>query len=147
MLDYVLFDQEPFDLFVDFLKSKDISPETSENDGIYEIRIPNNMDEVLANAVEQKYDELMNLNRALFFEKNPPSESNFSVATLLITLKNGASTNAHVRPDLVYRILQAIEKDELDEFVAAIVNAVENPDERSYCQKVRDGDIVFGDND
>jgi hypothetical protein len=145
MLDYVLFDQEPFDLFVNFLKANDISPTTSEKDGIYEIRIPEDMDDVLAEKIEQRYDELMDLNNELFFAKNPPSEKNFSVATLVIDLEDGRTTNAHVRPDLVYRILQVVEKPELDELIAAIVDAVENPDERSYCQKVRDGEVDFND--
>jgi hypothetical protein len=38
-----------------------------------------------------------------------------------------------------------VEKPELDELIAAIVDAVENPDERSYCQKVRDGEVDFND--
>lgn len=145
MLDYVLFDQEPFDLFIDFLKTHDVSAETSENDGIYEIRVPEDIDDALAEKIELRYDELMDLNNELFFAKNPPSEKNFSIATLLISLKDGQETNAHVRPDLVYRILQVIEKPELDELIAAIVDAVENPDDRSYCQKVRDGDVDFSD--
>ncbi len=147
MLDYVLFDQEPFDLFVDYLKSLGFLPETSEKDGIYEIRIPEDIDDKMSQEIEQRYDELMTLNRDLFFDKNPPSEKNFSIATLVIALKDGRSTHAHVRPDLVYRILQVIEQAEFDELVAAIADAVENPDERSYCQKVRDGDVSFDEDD
>jgi hypothetical protein len=37
-------------------------------------------------------------------------------------------------------VLRAISTDELNQLIEAIADAVENPDDRSYCQTVRDSD-------
>ena len=40
--------------------------------------------------------------------------------------------------DLINRALRMISTDELNQLIEAIVDAVENPDERSYCQIIKD---------
>ncbi len=145
MLEYVLFHQKPFSLFVSFLKSANIPVQTSQSDGVFEIRIPDDIDDALAERVETRYDELMDINRELFFEENPPAKGNFSVATIVVNLASGKTSNAHIRPDLLYRVMQVIDERELDELVVAITKAVENPDDSSFCHKVRSGDIKFDD--
>ncbi len=133
MLEFVLFHKKPLELFVEFLKAKGIPPQTSEDDGVFEIKIPDDLDEALLEAIEEKYDDLMNMNQALFYEENPPSEENYRMASILIALRSGQATAAHVPPDLLGQILEVISDAELNQFVAAIVDAVENPDERTYC--------------
>ncbi|MBT8438478.1 MAG: hypothetical protein KJO91_02040, partial [Gammaproteobacteria bacterium] len=68
------------------------------------------------------------------------SRENYQKASLLITLNNGDKSYAHVDMDLINRALQNISTDELNILVEAIVDAVENPDERSYCQIIKDSD-------
>ncbi len=143
MLEYVLFHQRPYSLFVEYLQSVNVAMETGQSDGVYEIRIADDIDDALAEQIEARYDQLMDMNRELFFEENPPAKDNFSVATIIVNLKSGGTSNAHIRPDLLYRIMQVIDEQELDELVTAITDAVENPDDRSYCNKVRSGDIRF----
>ncbi len=143
MLEYVLFHEKPLELFVAFLKSHDIEAKTSEDDGVYEIKIPEDLDEGLLETIEEKYDELMDMNQELYYTENAPSAKNFRMASLTITLKNGETTMAHVRPELLSQVLDVINNDELFEIVQSIVDAVENPDDRSYCQKVRAGEVFF----
>jgi len=145
MLEYVLFHQKPFELFVAFLKENKLSPETRENDGIYEIRISEDIDKAVSEKVETEYDRLMAMNHELFFSENPATNENYRMATVMITLKNGALTSAHIPPDLLGRVLEVIDETELNEIITAVVEAVENPDERSYCQKVRSGEVSFDD--
>ncbi len=38
-------------------------------------------------------------------------------------------------PALLNRMLEVITADELGQFIDAIVDAVENPDERPFCQR------------
>ena len=146
MLEYVLFHQKPFTLFVDYLRAIGVAMETSHDSDTWEVRISDDIEENLAEKIETRYDELMDMNRAIFFDENPQGKGNFSIATLVVQLNSGETTNAHIRPDLLYRIMQVIDEKELDEIVAAITAAVENPDDRSYCDKVRSGDIEFGGN-
>ncbi len=143
MLEFVLFHEKPLELFVGFLKTHNIEAVTSEDDGVYEIKIPEDLDEQLLETIEEKYDELMDMNQELYYMENAPSAENFRMASIAITLKNGDSTMAHIRPELLAAVLEAISDDELFELVQTIVEAVENPDERTYCQKVRAGDVDF----
>ena len=55
----------------------------------------------------------------------------------------GETSNAHIRPELLFRIMNVIDEKELGEFVRSIAEAVEKPDDRSFCQKVREDDIDF----
>jgi hypothetical protein len=63
---------------------------------------------------------------------------NYQKASLLITLNDGDTAYAHVDSDVLNRVLQTISKDELNQLICAIADAVENKDDRSYCQIVRD---------
>ena len=145
MLEYVLFHQKPFEIFVKFLKENNIYVEISENDGIYEIRISEDIDKDLSEKVETEYDRLVVMNQELFFAENPATDENYRMATVMITLKNGELTSAHIPPDLLARVLDVINETELNEIITAVVEAVENPDERTYCQKVRSGEVSFDD--
>ena len=41
---------------------------------------------------------------------------------------------------MVNRMLQVISTTELNQFIEAVADAVENPDDRSYCQIIKDSD-------
>ena len=143
MLEYVLFHRTPFDLFVEFLKNLKVEYETETDGEIFEIRVSEDITRRQEDEIEDRYDELMNMNHELFHAENPSTKDNFRMATIMITLKSGQTTAAHIRPDLLGRVLDTINEVELNEIVTAVVEAVENPDDRSYCQKVRAGDIEF----
>ncbi len=143
MLEFVLFHQKPVQLFESFLKDLQILPTICEDDGIFMITIPDNMSDETSDKVENYYDELMAMNKELFFAEHDATRDNYQMATVMVTLEDGQTSSAHVRPELINQILDAISEEEMHEFVAAIAKAVEHPDERSYCQKVRAGDIDF----
>ena len=144
MLEYVLFHKQPLELFVTFLAQKGIKAKVEESDdGIFEIAIPEDLDQALLDEIEQKYDGFMELNQELYYEENAPAADNYRMASINIRLKNGQNTMAHIRPELLANVLDVISDEELFEMVQTIVDAVENPDERTYCQKVRAGDVEF----
>lgn len=143
MLEYVLFHKVPHDLFVEFLVDNNLVPQVHEIDGVFETRIPEDIPDELVDKIEARYDELMAMNQQLFYEENQQSSENYRVASIMIKLKSGETSPAHVNPDLLAKVLEVITNAELDEFVEAIVQAVENTDERCYRQKVKAGDIGF----
>lgn len=143
LLDYVLFHEIANLKFVEYLDLVQVQMKTSQNDGVFEISIPADIDEKLAEEIEIRYDELLDLSRELLAEETPQGKGNFSIATIVVNLESGETSNAHIRPDLLYRIMNVIDEKELEEFTTAIVRAVENPDNRSFCQKVREDDIEF----
>ena len=143
MLEYVLFHQKPVDLFVAFLKDRGVTPDVEQDGDVYEIRIKEEIDSGVVDEIEEEYQNLMEMNHALFVEENSENEENFRIATVQITLKDGTVSNAHINPDILGRVMEQIDGDEFNEIVSAIVDAVENPDDRTYCQKIRAGDITF----
>ncbi len=145
MLEYVFFHQKPFELFIAFLTNRNLEVSSGETDGVYEIKIPDNLEGELSEKIEHEYDRLMKMNHELFFAENPATSENYRMATVMITLKNGDLTSAHIPPDILGRVLEVIDEVELNKIVTAVVEAVENPDERSYCQKVRAGEVSFDD--
>ena len=143
LLDYVLFHQIPYSKFVEYLNTAKIAMNTSLKDGVYTISIPVDISDELVDSIEKRYDELLDMSRELLAEETPQGKRNFSIATMIDGLASGETSNAHIRPDLLYRIMNVIDEKELGEFVQAIAEAVENPDNRSYCHKVREGEIDF----
>lgn len=143
LLDYVLFHQIPYSKFVEYLNTANIAMNTSHKDGVYTISISVDIADELAESIEQRYDELLDMSRELLAAETPQGKGNFSIATVIVDLASGETSNAHIRPDLLYKIMNVIDEKELGEFVQAITEAVENPDDRSFCHKVREGDINF----
>ena len=145
MFDYVFFHEQPFNLFVEWLKKRSLSPEVRIEDDNYEISLPDDIDDELADAIEEKYDELMEMNRQISEGLDQQDQSNYSMAGIMVYLKDGQVSYADVKSDLLSRIMSAISPEEFGEVVEAIVVAVENPQTRSYCQRVRDGEVFEQD--
>ena len=72
MLEYVLFHQTPLELFVAFLKQNGVEAQTSEEEGIYEIKIPEDLDDALLEAIETRYDELMDMKPGALLSRKCP---------------------------------------------------------------------------
>lgn len=147
MLEYVFFHQRPSDLFIDFLKKNNLKATVAEKDGMFSIQITDEIERPLAEEIEVEYDKLMTLNQELFFAETPTTKDNYRMATVMITLKSGELTSAHIPPDILGRVLEVIDEVELNEIITAVVDAVETPDERTYCQKVRAGEVTFDGDD
>ena len=138
MLDYVLFHQKPFEIFCDFLTQKGIEPQTSSDGETFEIRIPDDLDEALAEEIEDKYDDLLMDNKALIYEEQGEAGNNFDIASIVCHLKDGSTSSAIVSPQTLVKITSALSGDEFAELVAAIVKAVEDPNDKTHCDIVRD---------
>ena len=139
MFEYVFFHEQPFNLFIEWLKEQSLSPEVRIENDNYEISLPDNIDDELADAIEEKYDELMEMNRQISESQDQQDHGNYSMAGIMVYLKDGQASYADVKSDLLSRIMSAISPEEFGEVVEAIVEAVENPQTKSYCQRMRDG--------
>ena len=140
MLEYIFFHQTPFEKFVDFLREKGVEPETQREDDNYEVRLPEDIEEALGDAIEQRYDELMELNQELFESEQAHDPDDYHAAGVVVTLKDGTTVYADVDPRLLARVMEALTPEEFGQVVNAIVDAVENPDTRTFCQRMRDAD-------
>lgn len=143
MLDYVFFDRRPFDLFVAYVRAAGLEPVTSTGEETFDVSLPEDLDDDLAGRIEAEYDRLLDMNRELYFAESEAGPDNFSMAGIELHLKDGTTSVVDVRPEMLSRLLDALSYDELAAFVADIVRRVEDPDARTFCQRVRAGDVEF----
>lgn len=139
MLDYIFFHQIPFDRFVAFLEEKGVRPETECSDDGFEVSVSEDLDDALSDEVEGRYDELMALNQELFDSEQSQDADNYHAAGVVLNLKDGSTVYADVDSRLLARVMEVLTAEEFGQLVNAIVDAVEEPDSRSLCQRGRDG--------
>ncbi len=133
MLEYIFFDQRPWQLFIDFLCDQGLDPQSAQEEQGFMVRLPDDTDDDLMEAIEARYDELLDMNEQLFSEQE--GEEHVHRAGVSVNLSDGRMVEAAVSPLLLNRILEVLSTDELGQFINAIVDAVENPDQRPFCQR------------
>ena len=139
MLEYVFFDPRPRDRFLGFVAGEGLEPRTAEDDGLLKVMLPEELDEALAERIEDFYDEMMELGRELYEQEGDQEEVGYNAAGITVQLADGSNVYAQVDPQLLGRIMQVLSPEEFNQVVNAIVEAVERPDARSLCQRMRDG--------
>jgi hypothetical protein len=142
MLEYVFFDRRPYRKFIDYLRAKGVEPESEAKDEAFamaslEVRIPQGLGDELEEEIEAFYDRMMEWGQELAEEVE---EGDCHSAGVVLNLKDGRTVYAQVDPGLLGRVMEVLTPEELGEMVNAIVDAVEQPDERSFCQRMRDGE-------
>ena len=142
MLEYVFFHATPCERFVDFLQRESLEPEVTEDGGTWEVRLPETLSDEQVERVEALYDELLELNQQLHDAE--AEEGDYHTAGVVLNLSGGETVYAQVDPALLARIMSVLTPEEFGEVVNAIVDAVENPDSRTMCQRMRDaaGDLL-----
>ena len=140
MLEFIFFHQNISKLFTDFITGLGIEYRVKDAAETITVSVSEDVDDELVEKIEDEYDRLLDLSRDLTDSEEGESRDNYQKASLLITLKNGEISYAHVDTDMVNRMLQVISTTELNQFIEAVADAVENPDDRSYCQIIKDSD-------
>ena len=140
MLEFIFFHHNICKLFTDFTAARDIEYQISEDDETITVSVSEDLDDDLIEQLEDEYDRLLDLSRDQTDSDEGESRENYQKASLLITLKSGEISYAHVDMDIINRIMRTISTDELNQLIEAVADAVENPDDRSYCQIIKDGD-------
>jgi len=140
MLEYVFFDERPRDQFVTFLQQKSVELKLEEDEGLLKVWISEDLDDDLDEAIEDFYDDMMALNQQLYEDENNDAEVGYNAAGIVLELNTGDNVYAQVDPELLGRIMTVVTPDEFNTVVNAIVEAVENPDARTPCQRIREGD-------
>lgn len=138
MLEFIFFHHNICSMFTDFITEHNIEYQIADNSDSITVSISEDVHDDLIEQIEDHYDRLLDLSREQTDAEEGESRDNYQKASLLITLKDGDKSYAHIDMDLINRVLRMISTDELNTLVEAIVDAVENPDDRSYCQIIKD---------
>ncbi|MCP4992423.1 MAG: hypothetical protein GY934_01355 [Gammaproteobacteria bacterium] len=133
MLEYIFFDERPWNQFIAYLQKLGLEPQSAQEEQGFLVSLPDDTDDGLMEDIEAFYDEMLDMNEALFIEES--GEEHVHNAGVNISLSGGRTVEAMVSPVLLNRILEVLSTDELGEFVSAIADAIENPDERSFCRR------------
>ena len=138
MLEFIFFHLDICKLFTRFVEQLGIEYEIRDDGETITVLVPDDLDDSRVEQLEDEYDRLLDISREQTDRDEGESLENYQKASLLITLSNGDKSYAHVDMDLINRVLRNISTAELNSLVEAIVDAVEHPDERSYCQIIKD---------
>lgn len=133
MFDYIFSHKILADEFCVQLTSLSIHTASRNDDLGFVVSIPEDMDDAVADQVEDIYDSLMEKS-----EKMLDAESEMAgkhVAAITVNLNDGRVAQVAVRPELMNKILGALTFEELNELVEAITEGVEQPDNRPLCQR------------
>jgi len=138
MLEYVFFHKVLAEKFA--RKSRLLGLETTliEDEPAWEVHIPEDLDEDIEHQISDHYDELFEQDQDMYDLEFGESEDEYDAAAIDLKLQNGVKAYAQTNQKIMGKILSAITFDELNRFVSDIVFAVENPDERTICQRYRD---------
>lgn len=139
MIEYALFSKQPFDLFVGYLKEQGLSPQTRQEEDCLLVILPEDLESELHDRIDTEYDRLLTLNMNLV-DADEAENSGYHTAGIVVNLKDGHISYANVDPGHMARILEVLSPEDFGKVVTAIVDAVENPDPRTACQKMRDGE-------
>lgn len=133
MLEYVFFDQRPFDQFIAFVRELRLSPEcTISGQDEYLVALPDDLEDGVIDQVEAHYEKMMGISEELMAEDD---DGHYSAAGVQVSLPDGSEIVASVEPGLLTKILTAISHEELGRFVDAIAAATLNPDSRPICKR------------
>ena len=98
------------------------------------VALPEDLPETVAEALEERYDELLEQQAALV----EAGEADLKhVAGIPIALADGSPCMVRIAPAMMNRLLGCMSIEELHELVTGIARDVENPDGRALCCAAR----------
>jgi len=133
MLEYIFFHKSLLEQFLQQLEQYSIPCETRDDAMGLVAAVPEDLDDALIEQIDEIYEALLNDTEELLDTDDNASEKH--AAAISLNLKNGETVEAAINPALLKKVLSVISYAELNELVEAIVDGVENPDHRPFCQR------------
>ncbi len=130
MLEYVFFDQTIVERFIAAVRRMGVAAQQAA-DSELTVEVPEDIDDTLADAIDDEYEKLLQDNAALVEEGEDALEKN--VAGIQVLLADGSPCMVRLDPDLVARLLTVVSMEELRDLAQTITEGVENPDNRPLC--------------
>lgn len=134
MLEYVFFHHQPCAQFTAFAQGLGLNPAVIEGDETLEVHLPEDLPEDQLDALEEQYELMLELNQQLY-DADHAGEGELHNAGVVLNLQDGRTVYAQVDPRLLGRIMSVLTPQEFGDVVNAIIDAVENPDDRPLCKR------------
>lgn len=130
MLEYVFFDEGIRAKFLDFLHEQGVDARSNNEDGFI-VEVPEDLDDEVADAIDARYELLLQETAALMEEGDDAMEKN--VAGVTFELANGEACTVRLDPDIVARVLNCLTMEEFRDMVQLIARRIEKPDNSPLC--------------
>lgn len=140
MLEFAFFHPTPQQVFIDWLQEQNLQPQSRIECEAHIVLIPEDLDDDLYERIDEKYESLIEMNEEIMIEEHADEEG-YHMAGISIQLQDGRISYADIDPGVMARAMECITAEEFATIVDTIVNAVENPQELSYCQRQRNNSL------
>ena len=133
-VEYIFFDTELRDRFVQFLSSQCLACESRDDvmEG-FVIELPDEPSDQLLDAVEAQYDALMD--EQLMQAATRPDWVKHQVAGVNITRLDGSACTVRLPADVARGLFEHFSSDEVHALVTAIAQSLDNPIDAPLCCK------------
>ena len=134
MIEYVFFHQQPLEQFLHFLTELGLDAGTQEYEDRIEVLLPDDLNTLLFDKIDARYDQLMDLEAELTDEEQSGAAGEYQAGGIVVNLKDGTMVYANLDTRLLARVMQVITPEEFAVIVDAIAQAVENRQKSPACQ-------------
>lgn len=134
-MEYIFFDDGLSKRFAAFSHDlRVVCREKSDSMGIV-IEVPDELDDGTAEALEEKYDELMEIQAEMTDAAEPDQHHAAGVG---ITLSDGRPCMIRIEPEIMGRLMANFSVEEIHDLATRIARSVENPDNSPICHTLCD---------
>jgi hypothetical protein len=133
-IEYIFFNETFRDRFVQFVLAKGIASQIREDkmDGFL-VDLPEDLNEVVSDAIETEYELLMNEQEVL--AKSEEGWVTQQVMGVTVTLADGRPCVIRIHGAITRRLSEHFTPEEIHSLVSAIAQSVENPIDGPLCQE------------
>jgi hypothetical protein len=140
MLDYICFDDVFTNEFKAYLEQRGVSYECREDDMGTIVAIPDDLDEVLDDDIDERFESLERAYERRLKQELMESEKNISAIS--VNLADGETCYVPIPEEMMNRLMTVLSPQEIGDLVDAIVSVVENPDTRPICHHNPDDEAL-----
>ena len=139
MYEYVFFHKKLAEELLKEARKHDPNATIVHEEPAWEVHVAETISDATEARLSALYDTLFEQDRDQYESEHAHDPANgYHAASVELVLNNGQRVYAQTDPVIMDKITNALSHQELLQFLADIVFAVENPDERSICQRYRD---------
>ena len=134
-MDYIFFDQALCERFLHFVSERGVPGEAREDEVAgYVVRLPEDIDEALSDAIEDEYDALMV--EQMVLAESDESWGTRQVMGVEVDRADGSRSMVRIEGSLGRRLSEHFSPEEVHELVSAIAHSLDNPVEGPLCKSL-----------
>jgi len=146
VMEYVFFDLSLAERFREYCSSLGLkvvvnSAESDSEEPTFTVIFSDNIEFKLVEQIESIYCDLLFGEQAALVEGNNEGGAVADHCGVQVRLQSGSFTTIAVQPDIMNKLLSVLSTEELQFFLAGVVEDVENPKEGPVCSRVEQGTI------